>query len=72
MVVHAIQHEQARTVEDILSRRTRSLLLNASAALRAALAVAKLMAKELGKDDAWIQSQIDTFSKVVSEHYLPH
>ena len=38
----------ARTVEDVLARRTRALFLNAAAALRMAPAVAQLMAQELG------------------------
>ncbi len=43
----------ARTVDDVLSRRTRALLLNARAALAMAPAVARLMAAELGRDAAW-------------------
>jgi glycerol-3-phosphate dehydrogenase len=70
MVLHAIHHEHARTVEDILSRRTRALLLDAAAALRAAPAVAKVMAKELAKDEPWAEAQVDSFTKLASEHYL--
>jgi glycerol-3-phosphate dehydrogenase len=47
-VIRAVRHEQARRVEDVLSRRTRSLLLDAEAAVAVAPAVAKLMASELG------------------------
>ena len=37
--VWAIRHEMARTIEDVLARRTRALFLNASAACKAAPAV---------------------------------
>ena len=50
-VIWAARHEMARTVEDVLARRTRALFLNARAALAMAPAVADLMASELGWDD---------------------
>jgi glycerol-3-phosphate dehydrogenase len=40
----------ARTIEDVLARRTRALFLNGQAAMRAAPRVAQLMAAELGRD----------------------
>ena len=52
-VVWAVRREMARTVEDVLARRTRALFLNAGAALRMAPAVAELMARELGRDEGW-------------------
>ena len=51
-VVWAARHEMARTVEDVLARRTRALFLNARAAEAMAPAVARLMAPELDWDDA--------------------
>ncbi len=59
----------ARTLDDILSRRTRALFLNARAAIEMAPAVAKLMASELGRDQDWIQDQIASF-KHLAEGYL--
>ena len=44
-VVWAVRHEMARTVEDVLARRTRALFLNAGAAEVMAPAVARLMAR---------------------------
>ena len=41
----------ARTVEDVLARRTRALFLNAPAAVEMAPEVARLMAAELGHDE---------------------
>ncbi|WP_298329861.1 glycerol-3-phosphate dehydrogenase C-terminal domain-containing protein, partial [Asticcacaulis sp.] len=63
-VAYAARHLMARTVEDVLSRRTRALLLNAHAAIAAAPAVAKILAAELGRDDAWIEAQVTEFTKV--------
>jgi glycerol-3-phosphate dehydrogenase len=49
-VVWAARHEMARTVEDVLSRRTRALLLDARASIEAASITAALLANELGRD----------------------
>jgi len=69
MVVYAVRSEFARTLEDVLSRRTRSLLLDAQAALRAAPQVAALMARELQRDLAWRGQQIAEFEALVRAHY---
>ncbi|HVP30712.1 MAG TPA: glycerol-3-phosphate dehydrogenase/oxidase [Myxococcota bacterium] len=69
-VAWAVRHEMARTVEDVLSRRTRSLLLDARAALEAAPAVAKLVARELGRDALWEKEQLESFAALVKT-YLP-
>jgi len=63
-VVWAARHEMARTVEDVLARRTRALFLNARAARAMAPAVAALLASELGRDAAWQQQQIESFNAV--------
>jgi glycerol-3-phosphate dehydrogenase len=68
-VAFAVRAEMARTVEDVLSRRTRSLLLDAHAALRAATAVSRLMARELGRDEAWAAAQVETFRALVATGY---
>jgi glycerol-3-phosphate dehydrogenase len=64
-VIWQARHEMARTVEDVLSRRTRMLLLNARAAIEAAPVVAALMARELGCDADWEKRQVEEFTKVV-------
>ncbi|RBP45177.1 glycerol-3-phosphate dehydrogenase [Roseimicrobium gellanilyticum] len=63
-VVWAARHEFARTVEDVLSRRTRALFLNAKAAVRMAPKVAELLAKELGNDEVWQSAQVESFTAV--------
>jgi glycerol-3-phosphate dehydrogenase len=59
----------ARTVEDVLARRTRALFLNARAAIRMAPRVAALLAGELGCDAAWEADQVRKFNQV-AEGYL--
>ena len=63
-VVWGARHEQARTLEDILSRRTRALLLDARATIEAAPAVAAVLAKELGRDKAWESEQVKEFTEL--------
>ncbi len=58
---YAARHLMARTVEDVLSRRTRALLLDARAAAAAAPAVAAVLAAELGRDGAWVEAQVAEF-----------
>ena len=59
----------ARTVDDVLARRTRALFLNARAAIAAAPTVAAILAAELGHAPAWQQQQVDTFRQL-AEGYL--
>jgi glycerol-3-phosphate dehydrogenase len=60
-VVWAARYEMARTVEDVLARRTRMLFLNAHVATEIAPTAARLLADELGRDEMWIQQQIRSF-----------
>ncbi|RRJ94675.1 glycerol-3-phosphate dehydrogenase/oxidase [Opitutaceae bacterium TAV4] len=61
-VIWHIREEMARTVEDVLARRTRALLLNAKASIEAAPVVAALLAKELGRDQAWQDKQVADYT----------
>jgi glycerol-3-phosphate dehydrogenase len=70
-VVWAARHEMARTVEDVLARRTRALFLNAAAALAMAPEVARLLAQELGHDEAWQQTQLAAFREVAEHFCIP-
>ncbi|WP_263384742.1 glycerol-3-phosphate dehydrogenase/oxidase [Granulicella arctica] len=69
-VVYGVRAEMARTVEDVLSRRTRALLLDATAAMRAAPAVATLMARELGYGVDWQKAQVTAFLALAKADYL--
>ena len=63
-VVWAARYEMARTMEDVLARRTRALFLDAKAAIEAAPAVADLLAKELGRSAAWREKDLQNFLTV--------
>ncbi len=69
-VVWAARHELARTVEDVLARRMRALLLDARASIEIAPRVAELLAAELGFDAAWQQAQIEEY-EALARGYLP-
>lgn len=69
-VVWACREEMARTVEDVLSRRTRSLLFDAAAAVEVAPAVARLMAAELGRDEVWVAAQVAEFGLLAEAYRL--
>ena len=69
-ITYFVRHEMARTIDDILARRTRLLFLDAHAAIAAASHVAQTMAIELGRDKTWIESQILEFN-ALAKRYLP-
>ena len=68
-VIWGAREEMARTVEDILARRTRALLLDAAASIEMAPTVAWLMAEELGYDEEWEKKQIEEYTEL-AEGYL--
>lgn len=69
-ITRAVKDELALTLIDVLARRTRSLLLNAEAAIEIAPQVAALMATHLGQDSAWIEKQLKAF-RTFAKNYLP-
>ncbi|MCU0363530.1 MAG: FAD-dependent oxidoreductase, partial [Bacteroidales bacterium] len=60
--------EMAVTIEDVLARRTRALLLDARASLLIAPRVAGLMAEEQGHDAQWQADQVESYSKIVKNY----
>ena len=70
-VVWGVRNEMARTVEDILSRRTRSLLLDAQASIDIAPQVAELMAEEMGEDSDWRSQQVEAFTSLAEGYLMP-
>ncbi|MGX5820309.1 glycerol-3-phosphate dehydrogenase/oxidase [Chitinophaga lutea] len=69
-VLWAVREEMARTVEDVLARRTRALFLDAEEAVRIAPAVAQIMAAELGRDAQWETEQVSAFRKLAGTYEL--
>jgi glycerol-3-phosphate dehydrogenase len=68
--VWGVREEMARTLDDVLSRRTRALFLNARAAMEMAPAVARLMAEELGAGQDWIEQQLHQFNDEAGKYLL--
>lgn len=69
-VVWAVRQEMAITVDDVLSRRTRCLLLDARAAMEAAPDVARILGEELGHDEERMASEVESFRRMAAS-YLP-
>ena len=67
-VVWAVRNEMARTIDDVLGRRTRALFLNSAAALAMAPAVAALMARELNQDEGWVNQQLHDFLSLAASY----
>ena len=64
--VYAARHEMARSVDDVLTRRTRARLLARDATAAAAADVAALLAPELGWDDAEQAAQVARYQELVT------
>jgi glycerol-3-phosphate dehydrogenase len=69
-VVWAVREEMARTVEDFLARRTRALFLDARESIRMAPEVARIMARERGKDQAWEKDQVESYTMLARSYLL--
>jgi glycerol-3-phosphate dehydrogenase len=63
--VHAVRQEMAVTLEDVLSRRTRALLLDEAATAGVAGDVARLLAGELGWSEDETAAQVADFLALV-------
>jgi glycerol-3-phosphate dehydrogenase len=59
--VYAARYEMATTLDDVLSRRTRARLLARDATADAAEDVARLLADDLGWNDATVAAQVDAY-----------
>jgi glycerol-3-phosphate dehydrogenase len=68
-IVWAVKNEMARTIEDVLARRTRALFLDARAAIEIAPQVARVMAPELGKDADWVAEQVKKFNETARNFF---
>jgi glycerol-3-phosphate dehydrogenase len=64
--VHAVRHEMATTVDDVLSRRTRARLQARDASAAAAPAVADLLASELGWSAGEAAAQAAAYAALVA------
>jgi glycerol-3-phosphate dehydrogenase len=69
-VLWAAREEMARKLDDVLSRRIRILQLDARAAMAMAEPAARILARELGRDEAWAAGEVEAFT-ALAEQYLP-
>jgi len=65
-----VREEMARTVEDVLRRRSHCLLFNARKSIEAAPEVARIMAGELGKDVSWQESQVAAYNNLAKRYFF--
>lgn len=69
-VLWAVKEEMARTAEDVLSRRTRALLLDAKESIRIAPVIAAIMAEEMNKDMNWVEGQVKSYNEVAKNYVI--
>jgi glycerol-3-phosphate dehydrogenase len=69
-LIWAIRNEMVCNIEDFLARRTRALFLDARESINMAGEVAKIMAEEMGKDDNWMNNQVESYSALAEGYYL--
>lgn len=69
-ITWGIENEMAMTLEDLLSRRTRALLLDALATIEAAPKVVYWLAQKRGKSESWAKAELREFLNL-AKHYLP-
>jgi glycerol-3-phosphate dehydrogenase len=68
-VRYAIREEFARTIEDVLARRTRALLLDAKASLEVAPRVAAILAEELKYSSEKLNVQLANY-RTLAKNYM--
>jgi glycerol-3-phosphate dehydrogenase len=59
--IYAVRHEMVRSLDDVLSRRTRARLFDREASVRAAEEVAALIAPELGWTENERRRQVEAY-----------
>lgn len=70
-ILFSINHEMAQNVDDILSRRTRLLFIDAKAAIDVAPLIISILAESLQKNKEWEEAQLKSFTKKAVS-YLVH
>ena len=64
----AIEHEQARTVEDLLVRRFQVFFRAPDAGLACAPRAAAMLAERLDHDSAWVEAEVAAYQRYVATH----
>lgn len=69
-VFWAVKNEYARTIDDVLARRTRALFLDAKESIRMAPIVADIIAQQLGYDNEWKTVEVQKFNELAQGYLL--
>jgi len=69
-ILYAAREEMATHLVDVLYRRTRAAIQDGRACIRAARAVARIMADELGWDDARQDAEVEGFVSVLESELM--
>jgi len=69
--VYAVRAEMATTLDDVLARRTRALLLDRAATVAAGHEIAELLAPELGWSPAEVAAQVEAFRDTAEGNGAP-
>ncbi len=69
-ILLGVREEMARSLEDLLCRRTRSILLDARAAIEAAPRAAAIAAEALGWDERRVAAEIEAFTRLARGYLL--
>lgn len=67
-IIWAVRNEMAINLIDVLARRTRSLILNAKAAIEIAPNIASMIADELGYDKNWQMNEVRYFTSIARNY----
>jgi glycerol-3-phosphate dehydrogenase len=68
--LYAARYEMAHTLEDVLARRTRAMVLARDASAAAAVDVAHLLATELGWSPERVEDEVDAYREAVTRSRL--
>ena len=69
-ILWAVKEEMAMCLEDVLSRRTRCLFLDATESEKIAPQVAQIMADALGKDARWVKEELNSLKTIIKNYQL--
>jgi glycerol-3-phosphate dehydrogenase len=69
-VIWAVREEMARSLEDVMARRTRALFLDARESMDIAPDAAGLMAAELGRGSEWIKRQVEQYRELARKYLV--
>jgi len=69
-IIYAIRFEMALSIEDVLSRRTRCLLIDAKESISIAQEVARIMSSELNAEENWEEEQIQLFLALAKNYHI--